>query len=768
MDKLTIVLPTYNEAANLRPMVGALLALPLEQQVRIVVVDDNSPDGTGAIADELSEAYPGVVEVLHRSKKEGLGAAYLAGFRRALDDGADLVLQMDCDFSHRPQDVPVLIAALGGADVAIGSRFCPGGTLGETWGHMRRALSRAANGLYVRWSLGLRLHDATGGFRLWRREALLAIDPWKRLTQNGYGFQVEMAYMAHRLGLRIAEVPIHFPQRARGQSKMSLRIVAEAAFSVPLLRDEHAGLRPTGWRERVRIELPGIHPRTKHRLLVLVLLAMLARLVAMAQMPLVPEEAYYWMYAQQPNLSYFDHPPMVAWVIALGTALFGHTELGVRFVGHALMLASAVLLYRFGRAWFGRAAGLCAAVLLLLLPMYYATGFIATMDAPLLFFWLLGMVGVTGALKHGRPSGWYIAGAALGGAMLSKYTGVFLAVGAVASVVVYAPWRRHLRTIHPYLGLLLAGALFAPVLYWNATHGWASFRFQFIDRFGDAPLNPRLLLAFVGIQVLALTPVLLWRLLADAPRLFRHKRWMRPRWIITLAFSAPLLGVMAYKSLRHGIHLNWTLPALLALLPAASYLFLARARHARTAARRLWWARQLAWTAGGSAVAVVGVMLFLLVAQAHHNPISAFGPWKELAAIVEEYEDRVEHETGREPLVVGMDKYRLASVLAFYRGPMEFEYEPANYTTSQWIVGAPGLGYAYWARLEGWHGMDCVIVADARETDLLDRLRPFFASVDRVDDPRLAQLGRKKYQVVLCRSYRPLGSGTLAQVPRGA
>lgn len=767
MQALTFVLPTYNEASNLEHMVESLLALELKHVVRIIVVDDNSPDGTGSIADGLALRHPGVVSVLHRSKKEGLGSAYLAGFRKALDDGADLVLQMDCDFSHRPQDVPTLIAAMGDADVAIGSRFCPGGTLGDTWGHMRRVLSRVANGLYVRWSLGLRLHDATGGFRLWRREALLAIDPWKRLTQNGYGFQVEMAYMAHRLGLRIAEVPIHFPERARGQSKMSSRIVAEAALNVPLLRDEHAGLRPKGWRERVRIELPGIRPRTRHRLLVLVLLAMLARLVAMAQMPLVPEEAYYWMYAQQPNLSYYDHPPMVAWVIALGTALFGHTELGVRFVGQALMLASAVLLYRFGRAWFGRAAGLCAAVLLLVLPLYYATGFIATMDAPLLFFWLLCMVGVTGALKHGRPSGWYLAGAALGGALLSKYTGVFLAVGAVAAVVVYAPWRRHLRTIHPYLGLLLAGAIFAPVIYWNATHGWASFRFQFIDRFGDAPLNPRLMLTFAGIQVLALTPLLLWRLVADAPRLARHGRWRRPAWIITMAFSAPLLAVMAAKALRYNIHLNWTLPALLPLLPAVSYLFIARARLATTAARRLWWSRQLAWTAGGSALAVIGAMLFLVIARAHHNPISAFGPWEELAAIVEEYEDRIEHETGHEPLVVGMDKYRLASVLAFYRGPMEFDYEPSDFTTSQWLVGAEGLGFAYWSKMDEWRGMDCIVVADARETDLLDRLRPCFASTDKVDDPRLAQLGRKKYQIVVCRTYRPPGAGVMARAHGG-
>ncbi len=757
MTNLTIVLPTYNEAPNLERMVESLLALPIEHAVRIVVVDDNSPDGTGGIADELASRHPGAVSVLHRSKKEGLGAAYLAGFRKALDDGADLVLQMDCDFSHRPEDVPALLAAAENADLVIGSRFCTGGTLGETWSRARRALSRVANGLYVRWSLGLPVHDATGGFRVWKRETLEAIDPWKRLTQGGYGFQVEMAYMAHCLGLRIAEVPIHFPDRAQGQSKMSGRVMAEAALNVPLLRDEHAGLRPPGWR-RLPAAIPTIRTRTQRRVLVLVVLALLVRFVALAQMSLAPEEAYYWMYAQQPSLSYFDHPPMVSWVIALGTLLFGHTELGVRFVGQALMLAAAVLMYRFGSAWFGRGAGLAAAVLLLVLPLYYATGFIATMDAPLLFFWMLCLVGVTMALRENRAIGWYLAGAALGGALLSKYTGVFLAAGAVGAVVVHAPWRRHLRTVHPYLGVLLAAAIFSPVIYWNATHDWASFRFQFLDRFGNEPVSLGTIAAFVGIQVLALTPVLLWRLLADIPRLARRRRFLQPRWVITAAFSLPLLGVMALKSVRHDIHLNWTLPALLVLLPAASYLFLARVRLAKTTARRLAWSRQLSWTAGASAASVIGVMLFLLLTEANHSPVSAFGPWQELAGIVEEYEEVLEHESGRDPMIVGMDKYRLASVLAFYRGPMETHAESAQLTNSQWLVEGPGLGYRYWSEPSDWLGYDCVVVADARNTDLHAKLDHVFGSVEIVQDERLSNLGKKRYQIAICRGYTPTAS----------
>ena len=169
---LTIVLPTYNESQNLRPMVHALLDLPLRERLRILVVDDNSPDGTGRIADELAGEFPEHIQVLHRARKEGLGPAYVAGFTRALADGADLILQMDCDFSHRPQEIPKLLEAAADADLVIGSRFCRGGAVDRSWPTSRKILSRFANGAYVRAALGLPLHDATGGFRLWRRRTI--------------------------------------------------------------------------------------------------------------------------------------------------------------------------------------------------------------------------------------------------------------------------------------------------------------------------------------------------------------------------------------------------------------------------------------------------------------------------------------------------------------------------------------------------------------------------------------------------------------------
>jgi dolichol-phosphate mannosyltransferase len=234
MSSLWLVLPTYNEAGNLEPLVRA--ALPAlaraSDDPHILVVDDSSPDGTGAIADRLAGEHA-AVEVLHRTRKEGLGPAYLAGFDRALRAGADLILQMDADFSHDPIAIPGLVAAAGDADVAIGSRYVAGGSIPE-WGLLRRLLSRFGC-RYARTVLGVPVRDLTGGFKCFRRGVLDRIG-LADMQADGYGFQIELTYRALREGFRVAEVPIAFGARRTGRSKMSVRIAAEALWQVPVLR----------------------------------------------------------------------------------------------------------------------------------------------------------------------------------------------------------------------------------------------------------------------------------------------------------------------------------------------------------------------------------------------------------------------------------------------------------------------------------------------------------------------------------------------------
>ena len=226
-----ICLPTYDERENLESMVRALGELGLEG-LKVLVIDDSSPDGTGEIADRLADELPWV-HVLHREKKEGLGPAYLAGFARALELGADFVFEMDCDFSHDPADVPRLAAATEKADLALGSRYVSGGGT-RNWGLVRRFISRGGS-LYAQVLLQLRIRDLTGGFTCYRRVVLETI-ALSAIDSRGYAFQIETTYRAIRAGFRVVEIPITFADREVGGSKMSKSIVLEAIWKVPALR----------------------------------------------------------------------------------------------------------------------------------------------------------------------------------------------------------------------------------------------------------------------------------------------------------------------------------------------------------------------------------------------------------------------------------------------------------------------------------------------------------------------------------------------------
>ena len=220
-DRVTVAIPTYNERENLSQIVSAVSS----QGYRVLVVDDSSPDGTGDLAEEIAAGDP-LVSVLHRTAKEGLGPAYAAGFDHALEGGAETIVEMDADFSHDPSDIPRLVEALDkGADVAIGSRYVPGGSTPD-WPLHRRLISKGGN-LYARFMLGLPVRDATAGFRAFRAEALRRL-PYRAAEASGYGFQVEMAWRAHQIGLTIVEVPISFRDREQGTSKMGTGIVVEA------------------------------------------------------------------------------------------------------------------------------------------------------------------------------------------------------------------------------------------------------------------------------------------------------------------------------------------------------------------------------------------------------------------------------------------------------------------------------------------------------------------------------------------------------------
>jgi dolichol-phosphate mannosyltransferase len=242
-SQVLVVIPTYNEVDNLSTLVAELRALEAPD-LRILIVDDNSPDGTGQVADDLAARFPDDVEVQHRPGKQGLGRAYLAGFARALEAGADYVIQMDADFSHPPRAIPVMLEEIKRCDVVVGSRYVPGGELDERWSWWRRFLSWWANEVWSRRILGLKARDITAGFKCWRRSTLLGIG-LDRVRSDGYAFQVEMAYLSEKLGYRVKEIPIYFEDRRIGKSKMTVPVKLQGAVDVLRILARHRNARPT-------------------------------------------------------------------------------------------------------------------------------------------------------------------------------------------------------------------------------------------------------------------------------------------------------------------------------------------------------------------------------------------------------------------------------------------------------------------------------------------------------------------------------------------
>ena len=247
--KTIVVIPTYNEADNIPLMAAELWALDV-MGLEILVVDDNSPDGTGQAAEELARRQPGKIHVIHRTKKEGLGTAYITGFNWALDAGADLVFQMDADFSHSPHYIPQMLEQIQSHDVVVGSRYVSGGELDERWGVGRYLLSWWANSVYTRFILNMKTRDTTAGFKCWRADTLRGMG-LSRVNANGYIFQVEMAYVAEKLGYRILEIPIYFEDRRIGESKMTIPVKIEATWRVWELWWRHHHLTPADRRLEV-------------------------------------------------------------------------------------------------------------------------------------------------------------------------------------------------------------------------------------------------------------------------------------------------------------------------------------------------------------------------------------------------------------------------------------------------------------------------------------------------------------------------------------
>jgi dolichol-phosphate mannosyltransferase len=439
------------------------------------------------------------------------------------------------------------------------------------------------------------------------------------------------------------------------------------------------------------------------------------RAVAAALVPLTPEEAYHWTFAVRLDWSYYDHPPMIAWGIALGRALFGDTPWGVRFMPLVWGTATAALLARLAARLYGPAAAPRAILLLALEPIVLAAGGTAFPDAPLFFFWTLSLTAAWTAIETGRTRPWLLSGFALGGALLSKYTAVFLPFSVLLFLLFSRPYRNRLARPGPYLGAAVALLVFSPVLLWNAAHDWVSFRYQSVNRFEQID-GVRLVagLKFIGQQWLGVVPLTLPLAIAAGGRMARSGR---PLERFLLACALPMLGFFFVLGWTRPIHLLWPAPAWLSLTVGMAGAL----AHPAGAVERFYDRRK------GAALAAAG--LALLAGAAHaafflpgFSPFQGLYGWKEVAGAARE----IRRTLPADAFYLGLGrKYTVPSQLAFRLGPSE-EVHGKN------LLGLLGLQFDFWADPEKLAGRDAVVVLEGgdRTVQLEALLRSRFERVE--------------------------------------
>ncbi len=487
------------------------------------------------------------------------------------------------------------------------------------------------------------------------------------------------------------------------------------------------------------------------------------RLLVAATMVLVPEEAYYWMYSRYPAWGYLDHPPMVAWLISLGTSVFGQTELGVRIGTWAVGVASTWLCFVLASEWYGRRAGLSAAVLFLITPMFFCTGFLAMPDAPLIFFWLVTLVAVTKAYRKDAPLWWIVAGGAVGLGFISKYPAVFLFLSTFLFLLSDNRGRRMLCRPAPWVGLLVGAVFASPVIFWNATNDWASFQFQFARRLGhEAGFVPLHTPKWVGAQFALLSP-LVFMLLAvtlwAAIRRFRKDTAGSYRFAV--CFAVPWLFMCAWHGLSTSVKVNWPLPAYLSLIPTAVVVLRVRnlpiVRRKRSPERQRYVRRYVATVA-----AVLFAASVVVVGRFPHIPLPApIAPWNDLGTNVEIVEEAHEQATGKHPFIMAAGKYRIASELGFYMR------ELGDAGSDDWQDVIPisvplggGLAFAGWRNMDDFVGRDAVYISETPTPEVKEFLaglfhgigeaRPFFSYSD--------VLQSSTFWVIPCHSLRAMPS----------
>ncbi|GKS70290.1 dolichol-phosphate mannosyltransferase [Nitrosomonas sp. PY1] len=842
MTQFSIVIPTLNESENIDSLLKRLFALSFPVgHFEVIVVDDGSTDGT---QDKVKAwSINSAVRLIERKAKPDLTASILAGVAVAQ---SEVIVVMDADLSHPPESVPAVVSPIleGQYDIAVGSRYIPGGSI-ENWPLHRKLLSRVG-GWIARPICDV--NDATSGFFVFRRELANSISD----EAQGYKILLELL-MANHGKIRTIEIPICFRDRTHGTSKLSLfhqqaylqRLITLAGGTATLntagrfavvgligviidalvfqwmmtqnaglalshfvsffvaatsnyifnskwsFREHHAGyLRWNHFGRFLMVaalalllrggvlallvyvwELPpllAIFPAIVATAVVnylgsafyvfpnkskvtpleicwrtaaigIFLFAISLRLVYAGLAELIPDEAYYWQYSQHVDFGYYDHPPMVSWLIWIGTTIFGHNEFGVR-VGSLLCGFIAIgYLYAFASNLYNKSTAMLSVLLMVVLPIGFVSGLLMMPDAPLVAAWMATLYYMERALLSNQRSAWLGMGIAFGIGLLSKYTLGLLGIAALVFVIVDPIARRWMMRPYPYLSALLALLLFSPVIYWNYTNAWASFAFQsnrvLTDSYAFSVHH------FILHALIILTPVgcvaAVWAFFAKA-KLQDAQHEARQRLFVQIFTGVPLLICLALSTFDTP-RFHWTGPIWLALLPSIAWMII-QIDHRNTFFQRM----RSAWR-----VTIViclfsyALLLHYIVLGIPGIPYQLFTEhyfWRESAQEVNQIAEQVRSESGQEPIIIGMSKWSVASALYFYTHGQD---KPLD-IRSRNIFGDNAAMYDFW--LPSQQPSDRPIIQVGMKRSHLEKTRQGAAGIDV--EKLLEQPGNIEYKVI--------------------
>lgn len=795
--QLSIVIPTLNEAENIDLLLTRLLTLDIQQwSFEVIFVDDGSKDGTQEKI-RTWEARNQNIHLVERRAKPDLTASILAGVAVAK---SDVIVVMDADLSHSPEQVPAIAAPVldGNQDIAIGSRYVPGGST-QGWPLHRQWLSRMG-GLLARPICDV--SDATSGFFAFRRALITNIPE----SARGYKILLELL-MSSQQKLRVIEVPICFHDRTHGASKLSLshhliylqRLITLAGGTVSmgtasrfaivgffgvfidalvfqwmmswntglslahitsflaavtinytlnskwsfrshsegrltlhqfgrflivglfalLLRGGVLALLVYAWQIPAGLAIfpaiaatavinylgsafyvfqknkdrPSLDIRWRVAAVGIVLFVFLLRLVYLGLAQLIPDEAYYWQYAQHMDLSFYDHPPMVAWIIWLGTTIIGQNEFGVRIGAFICGLITMGYLYALARNLYSKSTGMRAIMLLSVLPFGFTSGLVMTPDAPLIAAWAATLYYMERALVAGQRIAWLGMGIAFGLGLLSKYTLGLLGIAALVFVILDPTARRWMCRPYPYLAAMLALLLFSPVIIWNFENNWVSFLFQ-TQRLGGGghAFSVHYLLFYIAI---ILTPIGLYAASHALRYTFskneNSSEFERRRNLFLLIFTGIPLVIFLSISTFDTPRFHWTSPMWLAILPSIAWMMGHNSPSLYALSNRLRAAWQPTIITLLLAYAFVLHYVVLGIPGMPYQLLNEHYFWKEATIEVEKIAEKIQSETGKAPIVVGMSKWSVASALSFYnKNSNSLDIRSRN------MFGESGAMYDFW------------------------------------------------------------------------